>query len=91
MAAPVGVCFVEEIEIDSRKVDGKTLLFWDSLSGADKYQIWRINESRWQLVGKTVAPRWLIHSHDNDGKGPYRIFAITEGGCQSRPGFYPLQ
>jgi hypothetical protein len=91
MADPLGACFSEGIEMDSRRVLGKTLLSWDPLPEAAKYLVWGVRKSRWQLVGETVAPRWLIHAPEKSGGGPYRIFAVTEGRCQSLPGYYPQQ
>ena len=91
MAEPLGVCFQEPLEIKSMKVAGKTLLLWERLPEATYYQVWRANGTRWQLIGETNASHWQIQATEENSKQPYRVVAVTEWGCQSRPGFFPLQ
>jgi hypothetical protein len=89
MAGPLGACFTEAIEIKSRLIDNHILLEWSPLSSAAKYQVWEIRGARWHLAGETIAPRWVVST--DAVNQPYRVFALTEGGCQSHADFFPLQ
>ncbi len=91
MATPLGACFTENIAITSQRNAGKVLLAWDPLPEAAKYLVWQMNGSRWELVGETSAPRWLIRSTEVYSKAAYRVFAVTETGCQSQADFFPQQ
>ncbi len=89
MAAPLGPCFSNSLKINARNNSRNFLISWNPLPNASKYQVWRINGARWRLAGETISPRWLLDPGELNM--PHRVVAVTEGGCQSTPGFYPHQ
>lgn len=92
MAGPMGACFSEPIRLDSRELQGCILLSWERLPDVQKYQVWTMRDNRWHLAGETVAPRWLVLNDEcNTTTLIYRVVAITQEGCQSLPGLFPLQ
>ena len=89
MAEPLGACFPEAVQIDIRHNGQQGLLEWAPIPNTHKYQVWQVSGKRWQLAGETVAPRWGLP--EGAEYQPYRVIALNSSGCQSLPGFYPLQ
>ena len=91
MAEPLGACFAEPILLSSTRSGGKAFLSWEPLDHTAKYQVWRADGMRWQLIGETKATRWRFEPTEFTSVQPYRVVAVTESGCQSTPGFFPQQ
>ena len=91
MAEPLGACISEPLKIDQQGSSDFMILNWKAVPGAVKYQVWRKNETGWQLSGETNAKRWMIPLAIFNSRQFYRVVAVGESFCQPHPDIFPPQ
>ena len=85
LAQPMGRCFSDLLSVEAELKTHDVKITWNSLGEGIQYQVWIEGNTRWKLLGDTGETEWDFSIDSLNQPVSFRVVAISESGCQSKP------
>jgi hypothetical protein len=85
LAEPIGDCYSNSPWFSTYSDQERLYMLWQPME-AKVYQIWLKQGEEWIKLGETRGTRWILPLKLGQS-GELSLIAISDEGCQSRPGF----